>query len=191
MTPVVDADFREVYLGEWEGGLLRQKAVDRDPMFERVLREQRWDVVPGAESREVFGGRLRAAIGRIADAHPGGRVVAFSHGAAIGEIIAQASGATPFAFLNADNASISEDRRLARALDRPRLQRHGPPAGLKRDDGRRPAQTVASLGGRSPSWIMPSSRWLCSCVRVTLMHMEPRSCIRSDPSRSVRTTPAS
>lgn len=107
ITPVVDADLREVYLGAWEGGLLRQKAVDRDPMFEEVLREQRWDVVPGAESREVFGGRLRAAIGRIADSHPGGRVVVFSHGAAIGEIIAQASGATPFAFVNADNASIS------------------------------------------------------------------------------------
>ena len=107
ITPVVDADLREVYLGEWEGGLLRQKAMDRDPMFEQVLREQRWDVVPGAESREVFGGRLRAAVGRIADAHTGGRVVVFSHGAAIGEIIAQATGATPFAFLNADNASIS------------------------------------------------------------------------------------
>jgi probable phosphoglycerate mutase len=34
-------------------------------------------------------------------------VVVFSHGAAIGEIIAQASGSTPFAFINADNASIS------------------------------------------------------------------------------------
>jgi probable phosphoglycerate mutase len=105
--PVVDADLREVYLGEWEGGLLRQKAVDRDPMFEAVLREQRWDVVPGAESRAVFGGRLRAAVERIAASHPGGRVVVFSHGAAIGEIVAQASGSTPFAFINADNASLS------------------------------------------------------------------------------------
>src|SRR5208283_4266658 len=38
--PVVDADLREVFLGEWEGGLLRQKAMDRDPMFEQVRREQ-------------------------------------------------------------------------------------------------------------------------------------------------------
>ncbi len=105
--PVVDADLREVFLGEWEGGHLRQKAVDRDPMFEQVLREERWDVVPGAESREVFGGRLRRAIERIADAHPGGRVIVFSHGAAIGEILAQASDSGPFAFINADNTSIS------------------------------------------------------------------------------------
>jgi probable phosphoglycerate mutase len=107
IVPMVDEELREVYLGEWEGGLLRQKAVDGDPMFEAVLREQRWDVVPGAESRAVFGGRLRAAVERIAGSHPGGRVVVFSHGAAIGEIIAQASGSTPFAFINADNASIS------------------------------------------------------------------------------------
>ena len=105
--PVVDADLREVFLGDWEGGLLRQKAVDHDPMFEQVMREQRWDVVPGAESREVFGGRLRAAVERIAAAHPGGRVAVFSHGAAIGEILAQASGSAPFAFIGADNTSIS------------------------------------------------------------------------------------
>jgi probable phosphoglycerate mutase len=108
LSPVVDADLREVYLGEWEGGLLRQRAADGDPIFEQLLREQRWDVVPGAESRAVFGGRLRRAVERIAAAHPGGRVVVFSHGAAIGEILAQASGSDPFAFINADNSSISK-----------------------------------------------------------------------------------
>jgi len=108
VTPTVEADLREVFLGEWEGGLLRQKAVDNDPTFHQVMREQRWDVVPGAESRAVFGGRLRSAIDRIATAHPGGRVVVFSHGAAIGELLAQASGAEPFAFIGADNASISK-----------------------------------------------------------------------------------
>lgn len=107
MHPVVDADLREIFLGEWEGGHLRQKAADGDPTFEQVLREQRWDVIPGAESREVFGGRLRRAIERITDSHPGGRVIVFSHGAAIGEILAQASDSAPFAFINADNTSIS------------------------------------------------------------------------------------
>ncbi len=122
MTPVVDADLREVFLGEWEGGLLRQKAADQDPLWDSVLREQRWDLVPGAESREVFGGRLRRAVERIAAAHPGGRVVAFSHGAAIGEILAQATSSAPFAFLGADNASISkivvhEDRWVLRGYN--------------------------------------------------------------------------
>ena len=108
LAPVVEADLREVFLGEWEGGLLRQKAVDRDPLFQQVMKEQRWDLVPGAESRAVFGGRLREAVERIVAAHPGGRVLVFSHGAAIGELLAQASGAHPFAFLNVDNASISK-----------------------------------------------------------------------------------
>ncbi|HEY1830370.1 MAG TPA: histidine phosphatase family protein [Acidimicrobiales bacterium] len=108
MTPVVDADLREVFLGEWEGGLLRQKAADHDPLLEQVFAEQRWDVIPGAESREVFGGRLRRAVERITATHPGGRVVVFSHGAAIGEVLAQATRSDPFAFLGADNASISK-----------------------------------------------------------------------------------
>jgi probable phosphoglycerate mutase len=108
MTPVVDADLREVFLGEWEGGLLRKMAADHDPLFQQVMKEQRWDLVPGAESRAVFGGRLRAAAERIVATHPGGRVLVFSHGAAIGELLAQASGAEPFAFLGADNASISK-----------------------------------------------------------------------------------
>jgi 2,3-bisphosphoglycerate-dependent phosphoglycerate mutase len=107
MTPVVDADLREVFLGDWEGGLLRQMAADEDPVFQRVMTEQRWDVIPGAESRAVFGGRLRRAVERIATAHPGGRAVVFSHGAAIGELLAQASGSEAFAFVGPDNASIS------------------------------------------------------------------------------------
>jgi 2,3-bisphosphoglycerate-dependent phosphoglycerate mutase len=107
ITPIVDADLREVFLGDWEGGLLRLKAADDDPMFREVMAEQRWDVIPGAESREVFGGRLRDAVERIAAAHPGGRVVVFSHGAAIGEILAQATGSNSFAFVGPDNASIS------------------------------------------------------------------------------------
>ncbi|HVT42147.1 MAG TPA: histidine phosphatase family protein [Acidimicrobiales bacterium] len=107
LTPVVEPDLREVHLGEWEGGLMRVKAADNDPVFQRVMAEQRWDVIPGAESRAVFGGRLRRAVERIAAAHPGGRAVVFSHGAAIGEILAQATGAEPFAFVGPDNASIS------------------------------------------------------------------------------------
>jgi probable phosphoglycerate mutase len=107
MTAVVEADLREVFLGEWEGGILRMKSADGDPLFTQVLTEQRWDVIPGAESRAVFGGRLRRAIERITAAHPGGRVVVSSHGAAIGEILAQATGSEPFAFVGPDNASIS------------------------------------------------------------------------------------
>ncbi|HVB90701.1 MAG TPA: histidine phosphatase family protein [Acidimicrobiales bacterium] len=115
LTPVVETDLREVFLGQWEGGLIRQKVADRDPLALRVFAEQRWDVVPGAEPAAAFRARLRDAVGRIAAAHVDSRVVVFSHAAAIGQIIAQASGAEPFAFTTADNASIT---RLIAAPDR-------------------------------------------------------------------------
>lgn len=108
MTPAVDPDLREVFLGDWEGGLFRQKLVEQDPIAVRMHGEQRWDVIPGAESAAAFAGRVRAAIERIAAAHPDQRVVVFSHGGTIGEVLAQASHSQPFAFSGADNASISQ-----------------------------------------------------------------------------------
>jgi probable phosphoglycerate mutase len=107
LGPLVEPDLREVNLGEWEGGLFRQKMADADPMAVRMMREERWDVVPGAESPEEFGHRIRRAVERIASAHPDARVVAFSHGAAIGEVLAQATGSRPFAFLMSDNTAIA------------------------------------------------------------------------------------
>jgi probable phosphoglycerate mutase len=107
LTPAVDPDLREVFLGEWEGGLFRQKVIEQDPIALLMQKEQRWDVIPGAEPSEAFAQRVRAAIERIAAAHPDQRVVAISHGGTIGQVLAQAAGADPFAFSGADNASIS------------------------------------------------------------------------------------
>jgi probable phosphoglycerate mutase len=107
LVPIVDPDLREVFLGEWEGGLFRQKVADLDPVAQRMFAEETWAVVPGAESADAFAARLHGAVSRIGAAHPDDRVVVFCHGAAIGEILAQASGSRPFAFIGADNTSIS------------------------------------------------------------------------------------
>lgn len=108
ITPVVDNDLREVFLGEWEGGgVYRQRVADQDAVAVRMFAEQRWDVIPGAEPADAFASRLRAAIERIAAAHRDQRVVVVSHGGAIGEILHQVTGSRPFAFIGADNASIS------------------------------------------------------------------------------------
>jgi 2,3-bisphosphoglycerate-dependent phosphoglycerate mutase len=107
ITPHVEPDLREVFLGEWEGGLLRQKVMERDPIAVQMSAEQRWEVIPGAESSTTLARRVRAAIERIAAAHPDQRVVAFAHGGTIGEVLAQAAHSDPFAFSGADNASIS------------------------------------------------------------------------------------
>ena len=107
LAPRIEPDLREIFLGEWEGGLFRQKVVDADPVAVQMLTEERWDVVPGAESTAAFSTRIRDAIERIAASHPGARVVAFSHGAAIGEALALATGSRPFAFLMSDNTAIA------------------------------------------------------------------------------------
>jgi probable phosphoglycerate mutase len=108
LEPTVLADLREVHLGEWEGGLLRKHSMEGHPIALRIAQEERWDVIPGAESRDALGARVRSAIATIAERHPDQRVAVFTHGGWIGEMMALATGARPFAFSGADNASISQ-----------------------------------------------------------------------------------
>ena len=108
LTPIVEPDLREVHLGDWEGGMIRVRAAAGDPLFARIFVEERWDVIPGAEPSEEFAARTMGAIERIAAAHPGGRVVAVTHGGVIGQLLCAATGSRGFAFGGADNASISE-----------------------------------------------------------------------------------
>jgi 2,3-bisphosphoglycerate-dependent phosphoglycerate mutase len=107
ITPVVSADLREVYLGEWEGGLFRRRVAENHPVAVRMRTEQRWDVIPGGESTAALSARLRHGVELIAAAHPDQRVAVFTHGGVIGQIIADATGSGPFAFVGADNGSIS------------------------------------------------------------------------------------
>jgi probable phosphoglycerate mutase len=101
-------DLREINLGELEGGEYRIKVAEGDPVVAEIARQERWDVIPGAESPEEFSGRLRVAITAIAATVAAGTTaVAFVHGAVIGDLCALATGSRPFAFLNADNGSIS------------------------------------------------------------------------------------
>lgn len=105
--PRVEPDLREVHLGEWEGATFRIRVRARDPIAERVFAEGRWDVIPGAEPMDDFAARVRAGIDRIAAAHPDERVAVFVHGGVIGMIAALATGGRPFAFVGADNASLT------------------------------------------------------------------------------------
>jgi probable phosphoglycerate mutase len=108
IEPSVLADLREVHLGEWEGGLLRQHVAEGHPLALRIQQEERWDVIPGAESAEALEGRVRSAVSTIAERHADQRVVVVTHGGWIGALLAIATGGRPFAFSGADNASISQ-----------------------------------------------------------------------------------
>jgi 2,3-bisphosphoglycerate-dependent phosphoglycerate mutase len=107
LEPIAEPRLIEVHLGEWEGGELRRRVASRDPVAVRMVREQRWDVIPGAESNERLAARVREGLEAVAAAHPDRTVVVVSHGGTIGQALAQASGARPLAFAP-DNASISE-----------------------------------------------------------------------------------
>jgi probable phosphoglycerate mutase len=107
LAPIVEPGLREVHLGEWEGGLYRIKAQQNDPVYQRMLAEERWDVIPGAECFEALNTRCVGALQRIAARHPDQLVVAVVHGGVIGHILAHVTGSKPFAFHGADNGSIS------------------------------------------------------------------------------------
>jgi 2,3-bisphosphoglycerate-dependent phosphoglycerate mutase len=103
----VEPGLREVHLGEWEGGLFRKMVASGHPTSLRMMAEERWDVIPGAEPAAAFEARVNDAILRLAVNHPGQRVAAFTHGGVIGQALALASRSRPFAFIGADNGSIS------------------------------------------------------------------------------------
>ncbi len=108
VDPIVERDLREVHLGEWEGGAFRAKVAEGDPIVTRVLTEERWDVIPGAEPLDTFEARVRAGLTRVTGANPGRRIVVVVHGGVIGHLLHLATGSRRFAFAGADNASISE-----------------------------------------------------------------------------------
>ena len=108
LEATVIPELREVHLGEWEGGELRVRMAEGDPLALRMLAEERWAVIPGAEEAEVLTARVQEGLTRIVEAAgPDVSVVAVLHGGIIGELCRQATGARPFAFVHADNGSIS------------------------------------------------------------------------------------
>jgi probable phosphoglycerate mutase len=108
LPPAVVPDLVEVSLGEWEGGEFRIRMAEGDPIAVQAVAEERWEVIPGAETMEALAQRVRAGIQAVvALAGPDTRVAAIVHGGVIGEICRQATGSRPFAFVHADNGSLT------------------------------------------------------------------------------------
>ncbi|MEO8688651.1 MAG: histidine phosphatase family protein [Solirubrobacteraceae bacterium] len=108
LKPVVVPELREIFLGEWDGGEFRVRMAEGDPIAAQAVVEERWEVIPGAETMQSFELRVRAEIEAIvAAAGADATVVAVVHGGVIGEICRQATESRPFAFIHADNGSLS------------------------------------------------------------------------------------
>jgi probable phosphoglycerate mutase len=115
LTPVVVPELREIMLGDWEGGEFRIRVANGDPRVARLFDEERWDVIPGAETMASFGERVGTGLRRIADeTGPGKTGAAVLHGGVIAEICHQVTSSRPFAFVQVDNTSIT---RLVRFAD--------------------------------------------------------------------------
>lgn len=107
LTPIVEPELREIHLGEWEGGWFRKHFAEGHPLALQSLREQRWDIIPGAENDEDFGARVIGSIERIAAAHTDQTVVVVCHGGVIMRLCAHAV-RSPMGFaFSSDNGSIS------------------------------------------------------------------------------------
>lgn len=108
LEPRILFELREVFLGDFEGGEYRIRQAQGDPTVQRVFAEERWDAIPNGESFEEFGARLRKGIeGVVAAVGPETTAVAFVHGAVIGQLCRMATDSRPFAFVHADNGSIT------------------------------------------------------------------------------------
>src|SRR5215218_9200335 len=108
LEPVVVPELREVSLGIYEGGEFRIRMAEGDPVALQAVAEERWDAIPGAETMESLAQRVRAGVEAVvASAGPDVSVAAVVHGGVIGEVCRQATHSRPFAFVHADNGSLT------------------------------------------------------------------------------------
>jgi probable phosphoglycerate mutase len=107
LEPAVEADLREVHLGEWEGGEFRKHVAEGHPVAQKMFETRRWDVIPGAEPNEDFTRRVSAALQRLHERHRDGRIAVFAHGGVIGAAVAHTVGGDAFGFAAVDNGSIT------------------------------------------------------------------------------------
>jgi 2,3-bisphosphoglycerate-dependent phosphoglycerate mutase len=107
LTPIVESDLREVFLGQGEGGLFRQMNADNHPAAVAMRTKREWGEIPGAETNAQLKARTVAAVERIALAHDDQMVAVFCHGGVIAAVVGHAVGADPHTFHGARHTGIS------------------------------------------------------------------------------------
>jgi probable phosphoglycerate mutase len=109
LTPTVEADLREVFLGEAEGGRFRELVASGDPLAAAAVEQGEWGLVPGAETNQQLTERTVGAVQRIAERHRDdeGLVAAYCHGGVISAILGWVMGVGARRFFGARHTSIS------------------------------------------------------------------------------------
>lgn len=107
LTPQIEPDLREIFLGDWDGGEYRFRANELDPAYVRARDTQQWGEIPGAETTQALHARVKRGLLNIAAQHPDQLVAVFVHGGVVAAAMSVATGAQPFALHGAANGSIS------------------------------------------------------------------------------------
>ncbi len=107
ITPGIVKDLREVHLGDWEAGIFRIKVHEGDPRIQEMHEKQEWGRIPGGETNAQLNERVTRGLNSIIEKHPDQVVMVVVHGGVIGSVLSMATSSEPFAFMGADNASIS------------------------------------------------------------------------------------
>ncbi|HEY1507705.1 MAG TPA: histidine phosphatase family protein [Solirubrobacteraceae bacterium] len=109
LEPIVVPELREVHLGDWEtGGGFGVSRPDRDAVRRRVLEEEEWGLIPGAETVDSLGQRVAHGLETVASQiGPDAVGAAIVHGGVITEACHQITASRPFAFFGPENASIT------------------------------------------------------------------------------------
>lgn len=123
MTPIEEHDLREVFLGDWEGGLFREILQQQEhPAAIQFRQTYEWGSVPNGETNEELMARTSGVLHRIRPQHADQHVVCFVHGGVIAALCAVAAEAHMRPFAGADNCSIhrlvlTEERWLLRGYN--------------------------------------------------------------------------
>ena len=109
---IIDDELREIdSYNQLEPGQLPADFLPAEEWQQRqakFLLERRWDHMPFSESSADFRSRVLAALQRVIDAHPGGRILIVSHGGVINAYIADLLGLDEDLFFLPHHCSITE-----------------------------------------------------------------------------------
>jgi len=122
LQPTVEPGLREVFMGDWEGGMFRFMLAEDHPSALKFRETYEWGSIPGAETNAELQARTAGAISAIAGEHPDQHVVCFVHGGVISALCAYAAKSEHRAFAGANNGSlhrlyVTEDRWFVRTFN--------------------------------------------------------------------------
>lgn len=93
LTPTATAELRELHIGEWEGLTWKELQARYPQEWQARLADIVHYRVPGGETLLDLAARLRPALRRILDRHPGEEVLVVGHGGVNRVILLDAIGA--------------------------------------------------------------------------------------------------